>query len=248
MIARMHQPLALRAQLRKHRAMFHAMTRIFIALLLSVATAVPQTIRRSVRAFGEGSVSAAPDQARVTVNVIAQAQTAAEAASQNSTQVANVISALRGALGTAGQIRTLSYTLTPNYNTPRDGSRPVIVGFTAANALEVVVNNLTLVGRIVDSANQAGATRVDGLRMTIRDEDPLRTQALRTATQRARAKAEAMASGLGLRLGSVLLLDEGVSVRPVDVAPPGNLAVTTPVEPGTLDVRATVTLELELLQ
>jgi uncharacterized protein YggE len=220
------------------------------AALLFAATSMAQTVpaqRRIIRAYGEASVTVRPDVARVSVGVLTQAQTASDAATRNAEQAAAVIAALRSLLGATAEIRTVSYTLGPVYTYP-SGGQPQLNGFQANNVVEAVVTDLGLVGRVIDAAIQAGANRVESLRMGLQDDDSARAQALRLAGQKARTKAEAIATGVGVRLGAVLSAVEGYDVRPlttgertaVDVA-----AVTTPVEPGTLSVRATVTLELE---
>src|SRR5262245_39057392 len=87
-----------------------------IALLprLSQGQAPPQ--RPFVRAFGEATISVKPDLARVQFSVVTQASTAQEAADRNATQVNAVLAALRSALGSNADLKTLSYSLYANYN------------------------------------------------------------------------------------------------------------------------------------
>ena len=221
------------------------------AMLLLSTGAVAQTVparRGIIRASGEASVSVRPDVARVALGVLTQDRTATDAATKNTEQAAAVIAALRSLLGAAAEIRTISYTLGPMYNYP-PGGQPQLTGFSANNVVEAVVSDLALIGRVIDAAIQAGANRVDSLRMGLKEDDAVRAQALRLAGQKARAKAEAIAAGLGVRLGPVVSAVEGYQVQPVSNVDRGAaVAVTTPVEPGTLDVRAAVTLELEVVQ
>jgi uncharacterized protein YggE len=219
---------------------------VVLSVLFSVPPLMAQTTgRRVIRAFGEGSVSVRPDVAEVSVSVVTQARTAQEAAAQNATQASAVIAALRSALGAGAEIRTASYSLSPVYSYPQ-GQPPVLTGFIATNTLQISVGDVNAAGRIVDTAIGAGATRVDNLRLTVQDEEPPRAQALRMAGQKARARAEAIASGLNVRLGQVLTAEEGFSSRVVPIDGRGT-AVTTPVVPGTLEITATITLELEIL-
>jgi uncharacterized protein len=209
-----------------------------------------QTSRRFVRAIGEASVSVRPDAARVTISVVKQGATAEAAASDNATATAAVIAALRQLLGPNAEIRTVAYYLTPVYVYPRDNTPPQITGFNAANTIQAVANDTNLAGRIVDAAIGAGATRVDGVGLFLRDDDASRAQALRLASQRARTKADAIALGLGVRLGAVLSAQEGVStpILPMNRIDTGATATATPtpIEAGTLEVRASVTLDIEI--
>ena len=205
--------------------------------------------RRFVRAFGEGSVSATPDQARIQFSVVTQATTAEAAAAQNATQVTSLLAALRSVLGPNAELKTLSYSLNPNYNSPRDGSQPILIGYTASNTVEATVTNLSLIGKLIDTGIQAGGNRVQGLRFGLRDDQPQRQQALKLATAQAKAHADAMASGINLRTGAVVSIQEGSVVSPVLSLDARALAApTTPIETGQVDVRATVTLEVELTQ
>ena len=101
------------------------------ALLLCLAfmPAAAQTVRRSVRATGEGSVSVRPDAARVSVAVVKQAATAADAASQNATAASAVIAAVRQLLGQNADVKTSSYSLIANYSISREGSPAQITGY-----------------------------------------------------------------------------------------------------------------------
>lgn len=223
---------------------------IFLLCVCAVSAQTATTSRRLIRAIGEASVSVRPDAARVTVSVVKQAATAADAASADATATAAVIDAVRQLLGANADIRTVAYHLAPLYTYPRDGSAPQLTGFTANNTIQAVTNNTNLAGRIVDVAVAAGATRVDGVGLFLRDDDATRAQALRQASMRARAKADAIALGLGVRLGTVLTAQEGVTagILPANRIDAGATTITapTPIEAGTLEVRATVTLDIEI--
>jgi hypothetical protein len=92
---------------------------------------------------------------------------------------------------------------------------------------------------------------VAGLRFGLKDPGPATIQALRAATQQARTHAEAIATGLGVRLGAIVSAEEASAVRVsmLDnrLATTAAAANPTPVEPGNVEVRATVVLELELV-
>jgi len=152
--------------------------------------------------------------------------------------------AIQAALGPNAQLRTLSYSLNPNYS---NGNQPVIIGYTASNTVEARLSDLSLIGRTIDTGIQAGANRVQGLQFGLKDDQPVRLQALKLATVEAKAHADAMASGLGLKTGAPVAIQEGstISIQPLRL---GNAAPTaaTPIETGSVDIRATVTLQVEL--
>jgi uncharacterized protein len=217
---------------------------VFVCFAAQAQTARP----RFVRAFGEATVSSTPDQAKIQFAVVTQAATADAASSQNATQVTTLLAALRSVLGQTADIRTLSYSLSPNYNSPRDGSQPVIVGYTASNVVEATSGDLSIIGKLIDTGIQAGANRIQGLSFGLKNDQPARQQALKLAAAQARARADAMASGLGAKTGAVVSIVEGVETSVQLRGVVATAAPSTPIEAGPVDVHATVTLEVDLTQ
>jgi uncharacterized protein YggE len=226
------------------------MRRLFVGVgfaLMLTAVLTAQT-RGHIRAFGEASVSVKPDLARVSIAVTTEAATAQEASAQNATKSTAVFTALEQAVGRNGEIKTISFIVTPKYSYPRDAA-PVLAGFTATNMVEVTVGDLNITGRVIDTAISAGATRVDSLRLTLKDEEPPRAQALRLAGAKARARADAIALGLGVRVGALVSAEEGFVYQavPVDSRLAAAPAAATPIETGSLEIRAQITVQYESL-
>ncbi|HEV3334122.1 MAG TPA: SIMPL domain-containing protein [Bryobacteraceae bacterium] len=220
-----------------------------LALVPFCAGAQPQPSKPSVQAMGEAVIQVKPDQARLTIGVVTQAPTAQAAAALNATQTQATLDKLRPALGAAGEIRTSGYSLNPNYQYPRDGGQPTITGYTASNSIEVTTSDLAGLGKLIDVVVAGGANRIQGVQFTVKNEAPARAQALGEAVRQARANAEAMAAAMGLQLGSVLSLEQGSPqvVRPVvRQFAAAAVAKPTPIEPDTVEVRATVTLTMEV--
>lgn len=222
------------------------------ALFLIAAVSTPaQTIgsgpRSSVRATGEGSISVTPDQARINIAAVTQAATAQDAADQNASVAANIIARVTQVLGSAGTVKTVNYSVNPNYTYPSGGS-PVLNGYTVTNTIQATLSDLTITGKVIDAATQAGASRIDSLQFGLKDDSAARSQAIRAATLKAKAKADAMAASLGMKTGPVMVIQEGGAVvQPLTT----NMAVSvasTPIQPGQLDVQANVTIEVELVQ
>ncbi len=233
------------------------------ALLVASAAAGPgggaaaqepagKTARPFVRTTGEATVQARPDRAEIDIGVVAQAPTAQAAAAQNAQLLDAVLAALRAALGPAASIRTAGYSLYPISRPAREGLPPSIAGYTATNTVHVTTDDLAAVGKAIDVAMQAGANQVQRLQCSLKDEGAARAQALREAAIKARARAEVMAGALGLKILRVLSVTEGapVAVRPfqgaVRAMGPQAPAAPTPVEGGTIDVHAEVTLVVEV--
>src|SRR5215471_7103753 len=110
---------------------------LFSLCSLAAAAQAPTPEAPNVRATGEGVITTRPDQAILHIGVITQGQTAEAAGSQNARQSSSVIAELKQAVGSNGEIKTVGYSLNPNYRYPRDGGTPTITGYTASNTLEV---------------------------------------------------------------------------------------------------------------
>jgi uncharacterized protein len=201
----------------------------------------------SITAVGDASVSVTPDMARVDVGVATQAGTAQEATQQNATQAGAVISALQALLGANANIKTISYSVSPVYNNPPPGQSASIIGYVVTNTVEVTLSDLTQVGKVIDTAIQSGANRVQGISFGLQDRTAPVAQALKLAASRARSQADAIASGLNVHTGAVLHASEGVNLaNPTALTPTLGVSATTPIETGMVVVQASVTIEVAI--
>jgi uncharacterized protein len=221
--------------------------------LLAAATAHAGDLSAlsSIRVTGEAQVSARPDRVQIDIGVSNDSQHSEQAAADNARQLEAVLAALRPAAGPGAQLKTVSYSLSPNYQYHPGGGQPTLTGYTATNVVRVTLDDLGRMGTVIDAATRAGANRVQGIQFTLRDPDAVRAQALREAAVRARAEADVLASALGLKILRVLSVEESSPrqppIRPLMMAARGAAAeVATPVEAGTLDVTAEVTLSVEV--
>ncbi|MDR3698185.1 MAG: SIMPL domain-containing protein [Candidatus Sulfopaludibacter sp.] len=220
----------------------------FLALSLAGSAALAQTAAAgTIQATGTASLSVQPDQVQLTVSVVTQANTAAQAGQQNAAQTNAMITALNQVLGKSGTLQTTGYSIYPRYsNVP--GQTSTIVGYTAQNTLLATAYDLTLSGPLIDAANQAGASTVSGLTFGLQDPEPSRLQALTQAGKIAQSHASAIAAGLGAKAGSVLSAVEGSTGSIVPVFSGVGASSSTPVISGTVTVSATVTITVQLLQ
>jgi uncharacterized protein YggE len=205
----------------------------------------------TIRVSGESSLTVKPDQAEIDFGVTTQAATGQAAAAQNAQKQDAVLAELRKVLAPGAEIKTVGYSLSPNYRYPREGGQPSITGYTATNMIRIKTGDLGQVGKLIDIATQSGANNVNSLRFTLKDDDAARSQALREAAIHARAKADALASALKVKIVRVLRVDEGgQTARPIyaqaEMARASANAAPTPVEAGTLEVQASVSLVVEI--
>lgn len=217
-----------------------------LLLLAGLSSAQEKPI---VRASAEAVVQAVPDRAQIDIGVVSQAATAEAAGQENARRVQQVLSELRKMLGPKADIKTAHYSLSPTYRTARAGNTPEIGGYSASNVVQVRVDDLTAVGKAIDASMRVGANTIHSIQFSLRDERAARSDALAKAAQEARNDAEAIAKALGLRVVRVLSAEQGerAPIRPLMSARMAMAeAVQTPVEPGNVEVRASVTVTLEV--
>jgi uncharacterized protein len=217
--------------------------------LASVGALAQQPVLSSIRVTADARVSAQPDRAQIDIGINSRAPHSQEAAEQNARAVQAMLDAVRQAVP-AAQLKTISYSLNPNYDY-HPGSEPTINGYLAANVVQATVDDLARIGPVIDAATRAGANHVNGIHFTLRDEEAVRTEALRQAALKARAQADALAQALGLKLVRVLTVEEDSPritplFHPVARAAGVSSQVATPVEAGTLEIAADVTLTVEV--
>lgn len=210
---------------------------------------------QTVTVSAVGRVTREPDQAQVTLAVETSAATADAAAEENASRMQRLVSALRRLGLGEDQIKTTSYQLIPEYDhspeAPRRPPEERIIGYRAINMVRVTVDEIGRVGEVIDAAIAAGANRVHGVHFTLRDPTEVRREALREAVTEAQKEAETIATALGRRLGPVLAVttaggfDRPVYAFQADMAM-ARAAAATPIEPGTLDVTANVTVVFRL--
>ena len=206
----------------------------------------------SITVNGEATIAAEPDQAQIDIGVTTQARSAPEAAKENAERLSRVLAEVKKLLSKTDEVKTSGYSLNPQYRYPQ-GGKPEIVGYTANNIVNIKTTKLDDVGKLIDVAMQAGANNINRLMFTLKDEDSARLNALRQASAKAKAKAEAIADALGLKILRIASVTEGErSFQPIfrQTQMARGEALTaqapTPVEPGTVEVKSTVSLTVEV--
>jgi uncharacterized protein YggE len=213
---------------------------------------------RTITVSASSHVTLVPDVAHVDLGITATKPTV-EAARAEAARVMNAIIAAAKDKGVAEKdIRTTAIYLSPQYSPTctyaPDGSACTkpnqIAGYTMNEQVDVTVRDLDVAGAVVDAATAAGATNVNGISFMVDDPDKAAQDAEVAAIKAARAKAEAMAAAAGVSLGGVMSISETPIAIPYPYAyagaPAGARDAATPVQPGTQDVSATVTVVFEI--
>ena len=170
-----------------------------------VGSIIPQIITMATE-----EVEISPDRANIVLAVETRAKTAAAAGAENARIQSAVIDTLRKLGILPAQLRTQGLSIQPEYEYPRDGGRPTIIGYQARNGVQAEIRDIARVGSVIDAGLARGATSVGALRFFASNTEVAGREALRKAMARARADADAVAEAAGGRITGLI----EVRVRP----------------------------------
>ena len=199
---------------------------------------------------GEGRVDAAPDMATVSLGVVTEGTTAAEAMAANSIQLAAVLEQLKMGGIEDRDIQTSGLSLNPNWQQTEADPTPRIMGYQASNMLTVRVRKLDQLGTVLDKTISDGANSFNGLCFGLSDPAPAMNEARKRAVTDAMARARLLTQAAGLTLGPVVSISEGGGfggpqpMYRMDAA----AASPVPVAAGEVSTAASVTMVFELVQ
>jgi uncharacterized protein YggE len=199
------------------------------------AAAVDATETSGITVQGSASVISSPDTATLSFGVETSADSARAALAANGTEMRRFFAAVKDAGAT--NVQTQSVSLSPRY-----GNGDAVTGYIAQNSISATVKDLGRAGTIIDAAVDAGANQVSGPSLSASDQATLYRQALKAAVDDARARARALADGANATLGRVTqVVESGSAPAPLPMAE-GKTADVTPIEPGTQEIQANVTV------
>lgn len=143
-----------------------------------------------------------------------------------------------------------SGTMIPVPTTPPKVLTTQIVGYTATNTVTVTVRDLSKVGPVIDAGSSNGANQINGVTFSLSDgyASSVYLQALQNATANGAAKAQTMASSLGISGLKLKSVSESSVYYPVTfealnaAVPAAEGAISTPISVGQNQVTATVSL------
>lgn len=226
---------------------------LLIVMMFCATTFAEELKPPTISVSGEGVVEAQPDRATISVGVVTRDKNPSAVQAANAKAATSVINSIV-ALGIERKnISTGNYNFNPTYR-HYDNGRNEIDGYEATNSVTIIVDDLDLVGKIIDAALNHGANRVNSLNFGLRDKTAYQDKALKLAILDAKRKAEVAANALGKQIVGVY----AVSINHSSIEAPRNYKMArsmamdeaasfeTPIESGTLHCSANVHIEFEI--
>ena len=213
----------------------------------------------TISVSGTGIIKTEPNQAKVYLGVETQSGNVTEALEENSLKMQSIIKAIKKLGIPKDSIETTYFNVYPvrNYNYEKSGEE--IAGYRVTNEITVELQDLDKIGAIIEEAMNAGANKVRRIEFGLTEDKrrELKNEALKEACKDARTKADAIASGLGLRITRIATAKEsGTYVAPyraevfgseyaMPIPTSAPEAIPPPIEPKEVKVSATIDIAYE---
>jgi uncharacterized protein YggE len=204
-----------------------------------------QPPEHTISVAGSGKVTVVPDQATIRLGVVLERKNAKTARKDAAVAMTNVVAAIRKLGIEEKDIATTAVSLGPVYDWSNNTQR--IRAYQVNNIVTVTVRDLDKLGDVLDDGVVAGATSVEGITFDVADRTAAEEKAREAAVKDAKAKAETLASGVGVRITGVASMSESVSTpiwydRSFAAGAVAEDAAATPVLAGTTDVTISVSV------
>ncbi len=167
-----------------------------------------------------GKIYAKPDLALTSFSVVAEAKTVSEAMTENTQKMNAIIAAMKDQGIEEKDLKTTSFSIYPRYEWqrveieiyPYPPGKRVLVGYEVRQSLQVKIREMAKIGDIIQEATDTGANQVGNLQFTIDQEDELKKEARGQAIDKAKTKAQELASQLGVSLVRITNFSESAAL------------------------------------
>lgn len=246
----------------------HILPILALIICLSVGVAAAEETspvvsdKNLIHVTGSGIVKTTPDRCDISFSVVTKNSDVKAAQKENARKMDTVMSVLKdpskGNL-TQAEIGTSSYSISEVYS-PDEALKAKfgenVVIYEVSNTITVETSRIDEVGDLIDYAVTSGANGVSSLQFTLSKVKTaeFRDQALKIAVDKARADADAVSAALGQKVGPVHEVTVDDSYYPpvyynqdMRSASYAAAAPATPIQPGSIDVSAKVSVSYEIV-
>ncbi len=210
------------------------------------------TNQQTITSSGTSTITAIPDEASVYISINTIEKTTEESKNKN-TEISNFVLDAIKRLNIQKDIETINYNIYPEYDW--SNNKQELKGYRTTNTIKVTTKFFDDLGIIVDTSVKAGATGIDSINFELSKDkqNEYKRDALAKATEDAKLKAEAIANGLGVKLGKLSSVTEsGYNYVPYPLfRGEGGVAaaekvLSTNIEPQSLEITASVNVVYQI--
>lgn len=208
---------------------------------------------RVISVSGEADVKRAPDKVAVSVTIQEQRKELKDAQKVTDEQLKSLYRIADQMGVTKGDLHTDFSSVQPVYEYTTEAKR-VFAGYSVTHRVTVTLRDVEKLAELIRKLTEARIEQINGIQFGLQNEDGARNEALKRALEKAKAKAEMLASSLGEKLDKIYQVSEnGVSFQPMPMLRTGKvmamsggigMAMSAPADvappEGEISVRATV--------
>jgi uncharacterized protein len=201
---------------------------------------------------GTGQVTVTPDIALLTVGIVSQETTVANALAKASDAMSRVMKSLTDSGIAQKDIQTGSFNISQRTTWDNQKQVETTIGYQVSNMVSVKIRETAKAGTVIDTTVRAGGDliRINGISFSVEDPTSYYQQAREKAMADAKNKAQQLASLAGLSLGKPTYVVEGAQSSPVYdsfrsagmAVPAPTMAAPTSISPG--ETRVTLNVQV----
>ncbi len=204
------------------------------------------TQQEGVWVSGTGKVMVAPDIANLRLGIEAQQATVAEAQSEATGAMNQVMNALKDNGVADKDIQTQYFSIQKVTRWDDEKQQEVVIGYRVTNIVTAKIRDIAKAGTTIDAVATAGGdlTRIDSVSFSVDDPSAYYEQARGKAMADAKAKAEQLAKLGGITLGTPTYISESMvtpsPIYPVRAEAAAPAMAETPISAGEMEISLTV--------
>ncbi|MBN2585526.1 SIMPL domain-containing protein [Patescibacteria group bacterium] len=200
---------------------------------------------------GEGMAYVTPDVAKIDFGISTEAKNLADSQKLNSESIARIKDALQTYSIEAKDIKTLYYTINPEYNYILNGRSPQLRGYTTRHTVRITVRKLEDADSVVQTLGNSGATEISQVQFTVDDPSDVQKEAREKAIDAAKEKATQLAKLSGASLGRIISINENTPNIDGGIVPRfsegmGGGGIMPGLEEGSMSITSNVTITYSL--
>ncbi|KKW16299.1 MAG: 26 kDa periplasmic immunogenic protein [Parcubacteria group bacterium GW2011_GWA1_50_14] len=210
---------------------------------------------RTITVSAEGKTFIVPDIARTSFSVVSEGVSPTTITTENNKKISAAIDFVKGKGIDSKDVQTSGYNLSPRYEYDKNKRTTFISGYTLTQTVDIKIRDFSKIAEIIGGLPSLGINQIGGLTFTVDDPEKFLTEARKEAFEKARAKASAIVSLSGARLGRVITVGESSGgFQPIyarseakfGLGGAADMAPLPSIEPGSQEVQLTVSITYAL--
>ncbi len=211
---------------------------------------------RTITVSAEGKTFVVPDIARTSFSVVSEGVSPTTITTENNKKICAAIDFVKGKGIDSKDVQTSGYNLSPRYEYDKNKRTTFISGYTLTQTVDIKIRDFSKIAEIIGGLPSLGINQIGGLSFTVDDPEKFLTEARKEAFEKARAKASAIVSLGGARLGRVITVGESSggfqppmyarSEAKLGLGGAADMAPLPSIEPGSQEVQLTVSITYAL--